>query len=70
MLATRMEPRPLPVYRTFVVQMHVGAPDGRFSGRVEYLASGQSFEFATAEALLEFLADNIADVVPGRGSPG
>lgn len=62
MLAIRMEPPTL--YRTFVVQMHAGTDDGRFSGRVEHLASGLSFEFASAEALLEFLTDNIAGDCP------
>ena len=52
--------KPLSVYRTFVVQLHAGTGDGRFSGRVEHVASGLAFEFSTPEALLEFLSDNIA----------
>jgi len=52
--------KPLSVYRTFVVQLHAGAVDARFSGRVEHVASGLAFEFSSAEALVQFLADNAA----------
>ena len=59
------------MYRSFVVQLQAGATDGRFSGRVEHVASGLSFEFTSAEALLEFLCDNIAGEVsaPPQGAP-
>jgi hypothetical protein len=62
------------VFRTFVVQLHAGAEagasGGRFSGRVEHVASGQAFEFTSAEALVEFLTDNAAELGghPGRNS--
>ena len=61
--------KPLSVYRTFVVQLHAGAVDVRFSGRVEHVASGLAFEFSSSEALVQFLADNAAGettVLPRR----
>jgi hypothetical protein len=49
------ESNALSVHRTFVVQLHVGALAGRYSGRVEHVASGRAVQFATLEALLKFM---------------
>ena len=63
--------KPLSVFRTFVVQLHAGAvagvSGGRFSGGVEHVASGQAFEFSSAEALVEFLSDNAAALAEHSG---
>ena len=64
MASSPHQSKSLSVFRTFVVQLHAGAAGGisgeQFSGRVEHVASGLAFEFSSAEALVEFLADNIA----------
>jgi hypothetical protein len=60
------ESKPLSVHRTFVVQLHAGAVDGHWSGRVEHVASGRLAQFSDLEALLEFLSDNNADEEPTR----
>jgi hypothetical protein len=52
------ESNALSVHRTFVVQLHVGALQGRYSGRVEHVASGRAVQFATLEALLKFMECN------------
>jgi len=55
------ESNALSVHRTFVVQLHLGATDGRYSGRVEHVASGRVVQFTTLEALLKFMECNGAE---------
>jgi hypothetical protein len=55
------ESNALSVHRTFVVQLHVGAVEGRYSGRVEHVVSGRSVQFASLEALLDFMEHNGED---------
>jgi hypothetical protein len=49
--------RPLPAARAFVVQLHVEADpvQGRLTGRVEHVVSGQAAHFDTLEGLLAFI---------------
>ena len=49
-------PRPLPIQRAFVVQLHAEAnvEHGRMMGRVEHVQSGQAARFQTLDELLEF----------------
>ena len=49
-------PRPLPIQRAFVVQLHAEAhvAHGRMMGRVEHVQSGQAARFHTLDELLEF----------------
>ena len=49
-------PRPLPIQRAFVVQLHAEAnvAHGRLMGRVEHVQSGQAARFHTLDELLEF----------------
>jgi hypothetical protein len=49
--------RPLPAERAFVVQLHVEADlaQGRITGRVEHVLSGQAAHFDTLEDLLRFI---------------
>jgi hypothetical protein len=49
------EANALSVHRTFVVQLHAGAADGRYSGRVEHVVSGRTLQFSSLEDLLEFM---------------
>jgi hypothetical protein len=58
MASNPREANALSVHRTFVVQLHVGAVAGRYSGRVEHVASGRAVQFATLEALLKFMECN------------
>lgn len=58
----------LSVHRTFVVQLHVGAVDGRYSGRVEHVVSGRTAQFTSLEALLDFMERNGADATEERPS--
>jgi len=46
-----------PVAGAYVLQLHRDArtEDGRWIGRIEHVASGESFEFATREALVAWL---------------
>jgi hypothetical protein len=48
----------LPANRAFVVQLHADAQleQGDCKGRVEHLTSGDADHFASAEALLAFMA--------------
>jgi hypothetical protein len=55
------ESNALSVPRTFVVQLHVGAMNGRYSGRVEHVASGRALQFTTLETLLKFMECNGAE---------
>jgi hypothetical protein len=61
MASNPRESNALSVHRTFVVQLHVGAVHGRYSGRVEHVASGRAVQFTTLEALLKFMECNGAD---------
>ena len=49
-------PRPLPIQRAFVVQLHAEAnvAHGRLMGRVEHVQSGEAARFHTLDELLEF----------------
>lgn len=58
----------LSVHRTYVVQLHPGAVDGRYSGRVEHVASGRAAQFASLEALLSFLEQDGAHPVEERAA--
>jgi hypothetical protein len=49
------EANALSVHRTFVVQLHAGAAEGRYSGRVEHVVSGRAMQFSSLEGLLEFM---------------
>jgi hypothetical protein len=51
-------PRPLPIQRAFVVQLHAEAnvAHGRMMGRVEHVQSGQAARFHTLDELLEFFS--------------
>lgn len=49
------EANALSVHRTFVVQLHAGTTDGRYSGRVEHVVSGRALQFSSLEDLLEFM---------------
>lgn len=67
------EPRPHPARRAFVVQLEegCGAEGQAFAGRVDHLASGRRFHFASAAELLgivgSFLsADDEARIAAGR----
>jgi hypothetical protein len=57
------ESNALSVHRTFVVQLHLRAADGRYSGRVEHVASGRAVQFETLDALLDFMERNGKDTV-------
>jgi len=48
----------LPVERAFVVQLHATAAvaQGRLSGRVEHVSSGQAVHFHSLDELLAFIA--------------
>lgn len=61
MASNPRESNALSVHRTFVVQLHGGAVAGRYSGRVEHVVSGRAVQFATPEALLDFMEHNGAD---------
>jgi hypothetical protein len=55
----------LPTYpqsRAYVLQLHrdAGAPGGALLGRIVHIASGETSEFASAGALLEWLATQLA----------
>jgi hypothetical protein len=39
------------------------AADGRYSGRVEHVASGRAVQFETLDALLDFMERNGKDTV-------
>lgn len=67
------QPRPHPARRAFVVQLEegCGAPGQAFAGRVDHLASGRRFHFASPAELLgivgSFLsADDEAQIAAGR----
>jgi hypothetical protein len=49
------EANALSVHRTFVVQLHAGATDGRYSGRVEHVVSGRALQFSSLGDLLAFM---------------
>ena len=53
----------LPAQRAFVVQLHAAADlaQGRVSGRVEHVVSGQAAHFCTLDGLLAFMARVLAD---------
>ena len=70
MASTPPESKSLSVYRTFVVQLHVGAGEGCYSGRVEHVASERALEFSTLAELLEFLADDSSGQSSPRPSSG
>ena len=55
---------PLSVHHAFVVHFRVNSEvaQGRVSGRVEHVASGQSTHFASLEELLAFMARVLATV--------
>jgi hypothetical protein len=61
MASNPRESNALSVHRTFVVQLHVGAVAGRYSGRVEHVASGRTVQFASLETLLDFMERNGED---------
>ncbi len=56
------EANALSVHRTFVVQLHAGAAEGRYSGRVEHVVSGRALQFSCLEDLLEFMEHSGEDV--------
>lgn len=58
MASNPRESNALSVHRTFVVQLHAGAEEGRYSGRVEHVVSGRAVQFASLEALLDFMEHN------------
>jgi hypothetical protein len=61
-------PSTLSPYRAFVVQFRAetDVEQGRYTGRVEHVVSGQSAHFASLEELLAFIARVLAAV---RGPP-
>jgi hypothetical protein len=62
------EANALSVHRTFVVQLHVGATDGRYSGRVEHVVSGRALQFSSLEDLLEFMEQPGEAAADGAGT--
>jgi hypothetical protein len=57
-------PSALSPYRAFVVQFRAetDVEQGRYTGRVEHVVSGQSTRFASLEELLAFIAQVLATV--------
>jgi hypothetical protein len=57
-------PSALSPYRAFVVQFRAetDAGQGRYTGRVEHVVSGQSTRFASLEELLAFIAQVLTTV--------
>jgi sortase (surface protein transpeptidase) len=57
-----------PNNRTYVLKLHRDALPvlGKLFGRLENLSSGQQFDFATAEELLGYLAQDATCVDPRR----
>jgi hypothetical protein len=55
---------PLSVHHAFVVHFRVNSEvaQGRITGRVEHVASGQSTQFASLEELLAFMGRVLATV--------
>ncbi|MGH8175485.1 MAG: hypothetical protein ACREV5_04385 [Steroidobacter sp.] len=64
MAGTPQESKAFTVHRTFVVQLHAGAGQGRYSGRVEHVASRRAARFSNLAGLLEFLADDSGAEAP------
>jgi len=60
----RAEQAPLSVHRAFVVHFRVNSDvaQGRLTGRVEHIVSGQSAHFASLEEMLAFIARMLATV--------
>jgi hypothetical protein len=63
---------PLSPYRAFVVQFHTETEvtQGKVSGRVEHVVSGQATHFVSVEELLSFIGHVLATVrAPPRRRP-
>ena len=65
------EPR-LPADRAFVVQFYADAAvaQGRVSGRIEHVVSGQATHFASLAELLAFITQVLAAEACNRGGQG
>jgi hypothetical protein len=50
----------------YVLKLHRDAQpaSGALNGRLEHIVSGDSFEFASAEALVDWLLEHAAQVLP------
>jgi len=53
-----------PSSRAYVLKLHrdSGAPPARFAGRLENLATGRQFEFASAAGLLALLLSDLGTI--------
>lgn len=62
---------PLPAQRAFLVQVHAEAAvaQGRLTGRVEHVVSGQATHFASLEELLAFMARVLTTLPPPHAVP-
>jgi hypothetical protein len=62
---------PLPAQRAFLVQVRADAEvaEGRLTGRVEHVASGQATHFASPEELLAFMGRVLTGSHSSRAEP-
>lgn len=63
-----LNPHPIyPAAGGYVLRLHRDAcpAAGRLMGRIEHVASGESSDFASGEALLDWLAAHCAQVLSG-----